>query len=462
MRKILIIAFLFLLLAGCNQGDSKLDRVNQAGELVVITVNSPTTYYEGADNHAGFEYDMAKAFANYLGVDLRLNVVKQFGDVIPELLAGNGDLAAAGITVTLDRKKILRFSLPYQTIHQQLVYRDTGRRPREFKDLQGKDIAVVAGSSYVTRLKELQKQYPQIEWTESSRQDVGELLEMVWEGLLEYTIADSQIVTLQRQHYPELRVAFKMKGAESLAWAFPRDSDDSLYHEANLFMKKIRRSGELKILLERYYGATQSNPVNMSIYQLRVQNRLPRYQLQFEDAAKKYDLDWRLLAAIGYQESFWNPKAISPTGVRGIMMLTKATARQMGVKNRLDPAQSIEGGAHYIQEMYSRMPASITGPDRMWMALAAYNVGYHHLIDARKITVMQNADPNKWLEVEKRLPLLSQSHWYKRMEYGYARGWEPVRYVQRIRSYYDVLKKIDEEEQLERRHKAVDLRAPAI
>lgn len=462
MHRIATLLIIAGLLSGCTQRDTVLDRVRDAGELVVVTVNSPTTYYEGADEQVGLEYDMTEAFAEYLGVEHRLVVVDQFADVLPALADGKGDLAAAGITVTVDRKKLFRFSLPYQYIHQQLVYRSTGHKPRDYKDLQGRDITVVAGTTYVERLQQLQKQYPRLEWNESKTQDVGELLEMVWEGLLEYTVADSHIVTLQRQHYPELRVAFNMQSRESLAWAFPANEDESLYHEANKFMKKIRRSGELKILLERYYGATQSNPVNMSIYRLRVHNRLPNYQLWFEEAGKKYDLDWRLLAAIGYQESFWNPKSISPTGVRGIMMLTKATASHVGVRNRLDPEQSIDGGARYLRELYDRLPPEITGPDRMWMALAAYNVGFHHLMDVRKIAVMQHADPNKWIEIEHRLPLLSQSHWYKKLKYGYARGWEPVRYVNRIRSYYDVLKKIDEEEKLEGRHKAVDLHAPAI
>lgn len=462
MNRIPTILMLVALLAGCSRGDTELDRIRDAGELVVVTINSPTTFYEGADQQVGLEYEMTKAFADYLGVKHRLVVVKQFADVLPALAAGKGDMAAAGITITVDRKKQFRFSLPYQHIHQQLVYRETGHKPKDYSDLQGHDIEVVSGTTYVDRLQELKQQYPRLEWSESRSQDVGELLEMVWEGLLEYTVADSHIVTLQRQHYPELRVAFDMQNRESLAWAFRADRDESLYHEANNFMKKIRRSGELKVLLERYYGATASNPVNMSIYRLRVHNRLPKYQLWFEEAAKKYDLDWRLLAAIGYQESFWNPMAISPTGVRGIMMLTSTTAEHVGIRNRLDPQQSIDGGARYLKEMYDRLPPEIEEPDRAWMALAAYNIGFHHLMDARKIARMQNADPNKWLEIEARLPLLAQSHWYKNLPYGYARGWEPVSYVNRIRSYYDVLKKIDEEEQLQERHKAIDLHAPAI
>jgi len=450
------------LLTACAQPQNKLNSVREAGELVVVTVNSPTTYYEGTSGFEGLEHDMAKAFAQFLDVDLRIVVVKQFADVIPAVLDGKADMAAAGITITDERKQLLLFSEPYQHIHQQLVYRQAGQRPRDYSDLVGRDISVVAGTSYVTRLQQLKQQYPRLEWSEARNQDVGELLEMVWEGLLEFTVADSHIVTLHQQHYPELRVAFNMDKAESLAWAFKKTEDNSLQLAANEFMAKYKRSGELKTLIERYYGAISSNPVNMTIYRLRIRNRLPRYQTLFEEAAARNGLDWRLLAAIGYQESFWNPKAASPTGVRGMMMLTSATAQHLGVRNRLDAAQSIDGGARYIREMYDRLPDEILEPDRMWMALAAYNIGFHHLLDARIITESQGADKNKWVDVQERLPLLAQAHWYKKLEYGYARGWEPVQYIDRIRSYYDVLKKIDDEEQLKGRHKAIGLHAPAI
>lgn len=462
MRYLLIGLLSVFLLASCAQQENKLNRVREAGELVVVTVNSPTTYYEGTSGFEGLEYDMAKAFADYLDVDLKILVVKQFADVIPAIIDGKADMAAAGITITDERKQQLLFSQPYQNIHQQLVYGQVGQRPRDYADLVGHDISVVAGTSYVTRLQQLKQQYPRLEWTESRTQDVGELLEMVWEGLLEYTVADSHIVTLHQQHYPELRVAFDMEKTESLAWAFEKSDDKSLQRAANEFMSKYKHSGALKTLLERYYGAINSNPVNMTIYRLRIRNRLPQYQTLFEEAAARNNLDWRLLAAIGYQESFWNPRAASPTGVRGIMMLTGSTAQHLGVRNRLDPEQSIDGGARYIREMYDRLPEEIQEPDRMWMALAAYNMGLHHLLDARIITELQGADKNKWVDVQERLPLLAQAHWYKRVEYGFARGWEPVRYINRIRSYYDVLRKIDDEEQLKGRHKAFGLYAPAI
>lgn len=159
----------------------------------------------------------------------------------------------------------------------------------------------------------------------------------------------------------------------------------------------------------------------------------------YKNAADKYGLDWKLLAAMGYQESHWNPKAVSPTGVRGIMMLTLQTAGHLGIKNRLDPESSIMGGAKYLDQIRRRFPEELKEPDRTWFAMAAYNVGYYHVIDAQILARKLGKDPNKWLDLQTVLPLLAQKKWYKKTLYGYARGWEPVKYVTNIRRYYDLL-----------------------
>jgi membrane-bound lytic murein transglycosylase F len=158
-----------------------------------------------------------------------------------------------------------------------------------------------------------------------------------------------------------------------------------------------------------------------------------------QDVALKNGLDWRLIAAISYQESHWRPRAKSPTGVRGMMMLTQPTAKEVGVTNRLDAQQSLEGGAHYFLKLHQRLPEEIQEPDRTWFTLAAYNVGWGHLEDAREITHFQGGDANRWVDVKERLPLLERKEWYKYTKHGYARGNEPVTYVQRIRHYYEVL-----------------------
>jgi membrane-bound lytic murein transglycosylase F len=462
-RPVLLVLLLLPTLFSCSLFEhNKLRSIKSAGELVVLTRTSPTTYYDTPEGPAGFEYDLVKSFADYLGVKVRIIVADKFSDIIPRLANGDADMAAAGITVTDARSKLVMFGPPYQEIREQVIYRLGTQRPASAKDLVGRQIEVQSGTSYVDRLNELKQQYPDLKWIETDK-DTEELLQQVWEGLLELSIADSNIVAVNRQYFPELQVAFSFPQPESLAWAFPLSEDKSLYDAAVKFLEKSRESGELAQLIDRYYGpASHSNFINLSVFKVRVRSRLPLYQLAYEKAGARYSLDWRLLAAVGYQESYWDPTATSPTGVRGLMMLTQETADQLGIDDRLDAVQSIDGGAHYLQSLIERMPTGITEPDRTWMALAAYNIGINHLEDARIITQKQGKDPNKWNDVKKYLPLLAEKAWYKKTKYGFARGLEPVLFVNGVRTYYDVLVKLDEEEKARNRPQALDLKAPAI
>ncbi|MEE8482161.1 MAG: membrane-bound lytic murein transglycosylase MltF, partial [Acidiferrobacterales bacterium] len=350
--KLLLVAPLFLTVGACSYGTSnKLETVLKAGELVVLTRNSPTTYYEGPDGYLGIEYDMAKEFADQLGVKLKMVIPNHFGDIFTLLQENKVDMAAAGLTITKARKKIVRFAPSYQRIRQQLLYRQGTLKPKTVADIVGEDIIVTAGTTYADRLNELKKRYTNLVWEETREMDTEGLIQRVADGTLTFTIADSNIVDTNRPLYPDLRIAFDMQKREQLAWAFPLSGDRSLYNEAAKYQRKIRRNGHIKVLLERYYGATEADYFNMTLYQLRIKNVLPSYKSLFEEAGQKYNIDWRLLAAIAYQESYWNPRATSPTGVRGLMMLTRATAREMGIKDRLIAAQSVEGGAKYIRQM---------------------------------------------------------------------------------------------------------------
>lgn len=441
---------------------NKLQTVIAAGELVVLTRTSPTTYYETPEGPAGFEHDLVKSFAESLGVNPRFIVADKFSDVLPRFLRGEADMAAAGIMVTESNAELVQFGPPYQEIRLQVIYRLGTQRPTQVEELTGRQIEVQAGTGYAERLNELQREYPGLQWTEVDKEP-EELLQTVWQGLLEFTIADSNIVTVNRQYYSDLQVAFSFPKPESLAWAFARGQDQSLHDAARKFLTESTASGKLAQLIDRYYGpASRSNFINLSVYKVRLRSVLPRYQQMFEKAGKLYGLDWRLLAAIGYQESFWDPAAISPTGVRGIMMLTEETASHLKVTNRLDPDESIDGGARYLKNLITRMPPGVTEPDRLWMALAAYNVGINHLEDARILTQKQGRDPNKWNDVKNHLPWLADEAWYPKTKFGYARGMEPVLFVNRVRTYYDVLVKIDEEEKIKSKPRALDLKAPAI
>ncbi|MDH3669656.1 MAG: membrane-bound lytic murein transglycosylase MltF [Gammaproteobacteria bacterium] len=451
-------------LGACNgPAVTTLEALRDDGKLIVLTRNAPTTFYEGPEGPAGIEFDMLNGFADSLGVELEMVVHDDFNQMLPMLTNEKAHIAAAALTITDARKKIIRFSPSYQEIHQQIVYRLGTVPPKDVADLVGRQLEVVRGGSHAERLTALKDNHPDLEWTEIDDQSTEELLQSVSEGLLELTVADSNIVAITRQYYPELRVALTLGKSQQLAWAFPLSDDNSLYNRATLYLTKLKKSGELARLIERYYGASDRfNYINLAVYQARIEKRLPNYQSFFERAGRKYEVDWRLLAAIGYQESYWDPQAVSPTGVRGVMMLTQPTAKQLGVLNRVDPGQSIDGGSRYIRILIDKMPSSVKEPDRTWMALAAYNVGINHVADARIITRRLGRNPNRWNDVKQSLPLLSRRTWYKKTRHGYARGIEPVRFVTRIRTYYDVLVKIDSEIDFADEVEDFDLRAPAI
>lgn len=448
---ILGFALIVALLNACTPATTNLEQVIHRGELRVLTRQGPTTYYDGNHGPAGLEYELVKRFAEHLGVDVKFIVPDSFGDTFDMLNNGDAQFAAAGLTITEDRQDTLRFTPAYQQITQQLIYNSAYKnRPKNLNGLGG-IFEVIAKSSHSERLQKLKTQGTDIDWIENPETDTAELLTHVADGLLDYTVVDSNEFAYYRRYYPELQVAMDISDPESLAWAFSKNGDDSIYNEAVAFFKQLNSTGDMdKLLAHNYQHVDNYDYRGSHTFLAQIRQRLPQYRGQFEDTAKEYGIDWRLLAAVAYQESHWKPDAISPTGVRGMMMLTKATADSLGVDTRTDAEASIAGGARYLRALTDRIPDRVPEPDRTWFALAAYNVGYGHVEDARILTQKHGGDPDKWLDVKNNLPLLSKRKWYKKTRFGYARGYEPVRYVDNIRSYYDILSWYLEREDPER------------
>jgi membrane-bound lytic murein transglycosylase F len=429
-----------VLMATCAQPPSLLDEILALGELRVITRNSPTTFYTGSNGPEGPEYDLVTGFATFIGVQLKLETADRFSDLIRAVESGQSHIAAAGLTITPERAARVDFGPSYHDVRQYLIYKLGTGRPRTVEDLLGKKLEVVSGTSYVETLKNIQSLHPDLVWTENPHADLAELLVSVSSQEIDYTIADSSLFKVYQNYVPEIRVGFELTMGDSLAWAFPRRNDRSLIERAEQYVEFIKKNGDLDRVKDRYYGHTKRFDYVGTRRFIRDYNSiLPRYRQFFEQAAKRRNVDWRLLAAIGYQESRWDPMAISPTGVRGIMMLTQNTANVVGIDDRVDAAQSISGGAKYLEQIKRRLPATIKEPDRTWFALASYNVGYGHVQDARMITEQMEKEPDLWVHVKKNLPLLTQHSWYAKSKHGYARGWEPVMYVENIRNYYDIL-----------------------
>ena len=433
----------FLLAPFLSSGHDQPTRLQQAlqrGSLTLLTRNGASSYFIGPEGGTGPEYDLAAAFAEYLGLEIEVIVADAFSDLGVLLENRQGELIAANLTRTPERERLFNFGPDYAEAKTIVVYRRGKNRPRKLPDLVGMRLSVIAGSSYEAQLKTAQKVLPDLQWSTEKNMGMEGLLMAIANGELDATLVDSNIFNINRQFYPRLQVGFTFTDSQPQAWAFNRDDDDSLVQQARSFLKLSHENGHLAALKSRYYDQNNDlDHVGMFQFMKQVRNRLPPLLPVFQEVGQVHNVDWRLLAAMGYQESHWDPNATSGTGVRGIMMLTLRTAGQLGINDRLDPEQSIEGGTRYFKRMRKRIPARIPEPDRTWMALAAYNMGYGHLEDARVLTQKQGGNPDRWQDVNDRLPLLGQEKWYRQTRYGYARGYGAQQYVNNIRSYFDTL-----------------------
>lgn len=439
-------ALLLLILALCAIGvfasyprQSLVDNIIDSGKLQVITRLSPTNYFLADGVPGGFEYELSKAFANYLGVKLNMVSASDLSQIYEALRLNNVHFAAAGLAITAQRNERYDFTQPYAKRAVQVVYlQRRGFKPAKALEEISEGIRVPANSSYAEILKRLDPDHQR--WLSSEYEDELDLLESVHNNTLDYTLVDADTFNANRSFFPRLKVAFSLADKQPIAWMLKERRDDSLKQKLNEFLALENTQALIEELQQQYFSNNQSlNLVDNLTFRQHLEDRLPTYKALFQQAAEETGLDWQLLAAIGYQESHWNPKAVSPTGVRGIMMLTQQTAKEVGVTKRTDPAQSILGGARYFLQQLERTPERIEEPDRTWLALATYNVGRGHLEDARILTQRAGMNPDKWEDVAKHLPLLAQARWYKTVKHGYARGREPVIYVNNIRRYLEQL-----------------------
>ncbi|MDW5377133.1 membrane-bound lytic murein transglycosylase MltF [Halomonas sp. HP20-15] len=428
--------------------DSLLEAIRARDFLQVDTRNTPTTYYQGRQGPTGFEFELVRRFADQLDVSLSLDSDGNINDVLDAVRSGKADLGAAALPLDPTLPGV-HFSRAIMTLQPLVVYRRGLPPIDEPGDLLGRSIGVIKGSGAGLVLRELQQaSLPELGWKESADLEVADLLSLVENGELDVAVIYAHQFKLNRVFFPGIENGFLLGDPLSLAWALPADRGLGLLQRVNRFLDEMQADGTLAALDERYFGHDDYlEYVGARTFIQQANARLDIYKDEFLAAARETGFDWKLLAALGYQESHWKPQATSPTGVRGLMMLTQSTAEQVGVGNRLDPAQSISGGARYLKSVKQRLQGEIEEPDRTWMALAAYNVGLGHLYDAQKIAEMRGGDPYAWADVREALPLLQKRDWYSRVRHGYARGGEPVIYVRNIRRYYEILNYIERSQQ---------------
>ena len=418
------------LIVACAPAEVPPPKKSWQEELTVIVVQAERNV------DAEFEQALVDLFAKQLPVKLRL-LPLPLDQVIPALASNQGHIAAAGIRS--NENYGLRFGPSYQTVQEQVVCLTSS--PRHMNELVDKVLAVAAGSAQEAVLREAKKTLPDLEWDTRRNQTAADLLAEVAAGELECTLANEEQVALARNFHSNLKSAFTLAVPSRLAWVFATQSDPALVVEVQNFFTLIKRDGTLGRLIDRFYGHNERlGPIDAVAFITKIRTTLPNFRGLFEEAAALTGLDWKLVAAVAYQESHWNPLATSYTNVRGMMMLTEDTADRMNVTNRLDARQSTMAGARYLQLLKEQLPLRIEEPDRTWLALASYNQGYGHLEDARILATKVGYNPDRWADVKKVMPLLAQPEYFLQAKYGQARGGEAVIFVESVRMYHDMLK----------------------
>ncbi|MDK2125495.1 membrane-bound lytic murein transglycosylase MltF [Parachitinimonas caeni] len=444
MRKLFGAVITTLALSACEPApppESKaVPSLASSKELVVLVRNGSTSFYVDQEGkYAGLEYDLVTRFAEEIGVKVRFEVVPRYDEIFPKLAAHEAHLA---VGVLKREAPGISYGPDYQPVQPVLVYHAENDPPKTLTDAIGQDKLVMVAAQHVPAIGKQLPRGVHPNWHADDHHDTEELVEKVAQGLIDYAVVDAHGAKVAKHYYPDVDIAMEIGKPQSLAWAITHE--EGLQKKVNTFFDKVRKDGTLSRLLDRYYGhSNRLQQVDAAEFLSRRLTILPKYRHLFIEAGEKYGIDWRMLAALGYQESHWDPYATSPFGVRGIMMLTTNTADLLGVDDRLDPKQSIMGGAKYLAKLKELIPARIAEPDRTWLAFASYNIGSAHLEDARILAARLKRNPDSWTDLKATLPLLRNAEYFSTLKYGYARGGETVIFVENLRSYYDILARFE-------------------
>ena len=417
-----------------------LQRIQKTGEITVVTRNNAHCYYLYRDQPMGFEYEMAQAFAEYLGVRLRVKVVDSWEDMVAALNMGSAAFIAASTPIIPKWQTEVAFSDGYMEVAQQIITHRKNSSIKKAADLSGKTVDVRKGTAYQQRLMELKDQGIDLAIRLHDDLPTEELIQKVADEEIDFTIANSNIILINRRNFPGAVPTGSINNRMQLSWAvYPKSIE--LLEYINAFLKVVKKSGKFNSIYDKYYGDTKDfDYVDLKVFHRRVKARLSRYSPFIKAAARKHGFDWRMIAAQAYQESHLNPWAKSSAGAKGLMQLLTSTARSLNVADIYNPVDNINGGVQHLKNLYDHFD-SATGDDRLMISLAAYNVGQGHVQDARRLAIKKKLNPNSWESLSKTLPLLRYRKYYKKAKYGYCRGTEPVIYVKQIMIYYDILKR---------------------
>ena len=442
IRIITYALFYFVLINtnGCSKESSKLKQIKSNGILRIALVADPPRYFPSKVKKRGYDFELVSHYATSIDVELEIIKTNTSDEIIFLLNQGKVDIGILGSSPEFDQKNIKNV-VTYNNSKWYVIGNRANRQlPKSIDSIEPNTMIVANGSNASFILHSIKEDYPSLLWDELKNTNVRSILERINENHSKISIISEDIYVYYQYLFPETKKIFVLPIKYPSRWLVKNNNNLSFLYSINSFFNKYKQNGKLEKIGKTYYEHLNAfDYVDIRYYLKRIDKKLPKYKKYFVEAAKNSALDARIIAAVSYQESHWNRKARSPTGVRGMMMLTLDTAKRVGVKNRLNAKQSIFGGAKYLKILYESLSNTIKEPDRLWFALAAYNIGLGHVEDARTITKSQGDNPNSWIDVEKHIPKLSQKKWYKKTKYGFARGHESIEFVRRVRRYYDIL-----------------------
>jgi membrane-bound lytic murein transglycosylase F len=444
-----LLAGIALLIAACGPAPPP-PAPEESRELIVLVRQGPTTWFAGPHGElSGFEHDLLARFAREQGLQLRALIAAGAADFLDQIAAGRAHVGAGGLfqaaspfeeaVPTDDAASKVLWTTGYFAVEPVLIYNRDGFKPKEFADLAGATVAYPVGTGLRAQLAATRLAHYEVDWRALDLPSSDALIAQVSEGVIDYALVPSSDAAIARNVYLDFDVAFTAGPKREIAWAVA-PAHKRIRDALDAFLARLRADGTLARYVERYFAPRgRVERIDAGVMHERIRTVLPQFRADFEDAQLASGIEWRLLAAVAYQESQWDPFATSETGVRGFMQLTEETARRFRVADRLDARESTHAAARYLRQLKTRLPARIAEPDRTWLALAAFNIGVGHLEDARILAQKQRLDPDLWSDVKKTLPLLARPEHYETAKYGYARGGMPVVFVDRVRAYYDIL-----------------------
>jgi len=412
-----------------KNGKFDWDAIQRRRVIRVITSSTPLTYFIHRGRIMGFEYDLVKRFAEKNRLHLVMVVPPRHDLMIPWLKAGRGDLIAATLTATPGRKdQGIVFSTPYLNVNEVLVTRKNERQIKDMRSLQGHTFAVRADSSYLETLRDhLQHGTKFLMKVLPDNIDSFEILQGVADGKYDITLVDDAILKAYLQGNDTLRTAMTVAPDKKYAWAM-RQENPGLVAAVNAFLQQECRSTFFNLTYRKYFiRAGEFKAAAGS------KDKISPFDAIIKKHALSNNFDWCLLASQIYHESQFDPQAVAPDGGQGLMQLMPATAKQLKCDNPFNPDSNIRTGAGYMAKLRNNFSREVQPIDQLCFALASYNGGYGHVLDARMLAVELGLDPNVWRNnVEVAMQKLSTEEYASRARYGFCRADIVNNYVREI------------------------------